>query len=136
MARFYKESRECPREIPSNDVFLFLKIIVEYMEDIMSALSDLQAQVAANVDAEASAVTLIQGIAQQLKDALAASGNSDPALLDLAAKLHASADALGAAVLANTAPVVVPPVVVPPVVAPVSAEPAPAAPADPVPPVA
>lgn len=68
----------------------------------MTALSDLQAQVSANVDAEASAVTLIQGIAQQLKDALAASGNSDPALIDLAAKLHASADALAAAVTANT----------------------------------
>lgn len=123
MARFYREPRECPREIPSNDVFLFLKILIEYMEQIMTALSDLQAQVASNVDAEASAVTLIQGIAQQLKDALAAAGNNDPALVDLAAKLHASADALAAAVTANTAPpvVVTPPVDVPPVDVPPSA---------------
>lgn len=95
----------------------------------MSALSDLQAQVASNVDAEASAVTLIQGIAQQLKDALAAGpGGQDPALVDLAAKLHASADALAAAVTANTVPpvVVVPPVVTPPVDGgSASAEPAP-----------
>lgn len=94
----------------------------------MSALSDLQAQVASNVDAEASAVTLIQGIAQQLKDALAAGpGGQDPALVDLAAKLHASADALAAAVTANTVPpVVVPPVVIPPVDGgSASAEPAP-----------
>lgn len=120
MPRYYKETRECPREIPTNDVFLFLKIIIEYMEQIMSAISDLQAQVAANVDAESSAVTLIQGIAQQLKDALASAGNNDPALVDLATKLHDSAAALGAAVTANTAP------------APV-ADPAPAAdaPADP-----
>lgn len=92
----------------------------------MSALSDLQAQVAANVDAEASAVTLIQGIAQQLADALAAGpGGQDPALVDLAAKLHASADALAAAVTANT-PVVVPPVVTPPVDGGAAADPAPA----------
>jgi hypothetical protein len=64
----------------------------------MSAEFDaLVAQVTANTDAEASAVQLIQAIAAQL------AGNPTPAQVkDLAAQLKASADALGAAVVANT----------------------------------
>lgn len=65
---------------------------------IMLDLTALTAQVAANTSAEASAVTLIQAIAAQLA---AASGNQ-PAVDALAAQLKASADALAAAVVANT----------------------------------
>ena len=52
----------------------------------------------ANTDVEASAVTLIQGIAQQLADA-----GTDPAKLQaLQTQLQTSAEALAAAVTANT----------------------------------
>lgn len=66
----------------------------------MSALDDLKAQVHKNTDLEESAVTLIQGIAQQLKDAIAA---GDPAALtDLASQLDKSATDLATAIAANT----------------------------------
>jgi hypothetical protein len=68
----------------------------------MSALDDaitaLTTQVQANTDAEASAVTLIQGLAAQI----AAVAGDGPAVTALAAKLKTSADALAAAVVANT----------------------------------
>jgi hypothetical protein len=66
----------------------------------LAALDDLKAQVEANTNIEASAVILIQGIAQQLKDAIAA---GDPAALAaLADKLKTSATALADAITANT----------------------------------
>jgi len=69
-------------------------------EIIMSALDDLQAQVQKNTDVEDSAVTLIQGIAAQLAAAIAA---NDPAKIQaLQTQLAAHADALAAAVTANT----------------------------------
>ena len=68
----------------------------------MSALDDLKAEVAATISVEQSAITLIQGIAQQLQDALANAGVSDPALIDLTTQLKSNADALAAAVSANT----------------------------------
>lgn len=102
MVTWCRSHREFNREISTHDVFNLLKLIIETQEFIMSALTDLQDQVAATVGAEASAVTLIQGIADQLKAALAAAGVSDPALADLTTKLHDSAAALGAAVSANT----------------------------------
>ena len=65
---------------------------------IMKELDDLTTQVQANTDVEASAVTLIQGIAQQLADA-----GTDPAKLQaLQTQLQTSAEALAAAVTANT----------------------------------
>lgn len=65
---------------------------------IMSTLDDLATQVQANADAEAAAVQLIQGLADQL-----AAVAGDPAkVAALSAQLKASADALGAAILANT----------------------------------
>lgn len=102
MVSWCREGREFPREVATHDVFNLLKLIIETQEYIMSALTDLQDQVAATVGAEASAVTLIQGIADQLKAALAAAGVSDPALADLTTKLHDSAAALSAAVTANS----------------------------------
>lgn len=76
--------------------------ILSLLGVIMSALDDLKAAVAATATVEASAVTLIQGIAQQLAEALANQANPDAALVDLTTQLKANADALAAAVTANT----------------------------------
>jgi len=66
----------------------------------MSSLDDLKAQVQKNSDVEESAVLLIEGIAKQLADAIAA---GDPAALTaLQAQLAKSAADLAAAVAANT----------------------------------
>jgi hypothetical protein len=78
-----------------------LRLVKQLMkeEKIMAlALEALQAAVEKNGEVEASAITLIQGIAQQLKDA-----QTDPAAIAaLSDKLTAQADALAAAVVANT----------------------------------
>jgi len=75
-------------------------IIVQQENKEMAALDDLKAQVAANTALEASAITLIQGLAQQLKDAIAA---GDPAALTaLANELSASAASLADAITENT----------------------------------
>ena len=66
----------------------------------MAALDDLQAEVARNTSVEASAVTLIQGLAAQI--AAATANNDTAALAKLTSDLSASADALAAAVTANT----------------------------------
>lgn len=96
-------THDLPREIRADDVYGMLAAVFQLGEEIMSALDDLTAQVAANTTAETSAVMLIQGLADQLKAAIAAGpGANDPALVDLTTKLHASADALGAAIVANT----------------------------------
>jgi hypothetical protein len=67
----------------------------------MATLVELEAQVDANTTVEGSALLLIQGIAKQLADLIAA--GADPVKLQaLADKLKTSADALAAAVAANT----------------------------------
>lgn len=111
---------EFPRDIRAGDVYEMLASIYKLGVEIMSALDDLTKQVAANTSAETAAVMLIQGLADELKKAISnGPGANDAALVDLASKLHASADALGAAVVANT-PVAVPAPVTP---APVDAAP-------------
>jgi len=66
----------------------------------MATLAELTIQVQKNADVEQSAIILIQGIAQALKDAIAA---NDPAkIAELQAQLATSADALAAAVVAGT----------------------------------
>ena len=77
-----------------------LKTIQTQESKIMPALDDLQAQVAQNTNLEQSAVTLIQGIAKQLADAV--ENNDSAALTALAGQLNTSAAALGAAISANT----------------------------------
>lgn len=73
---------------------------------IMTALESLIAQVAANTSVEASAAAAIHGIADQLAAALA---NNDTAeLQSLTTQLKTSADALSAAIPANTAPAATP----------------------------
>lgn len=65
----------------------------------MSAdLSPLTAQVQASEDVEASAVVLINGIAQRIADA----GTDPVALQALQDSLKTSADTLSAAIVANT----------------------------------
>ncbi|AXF04782.1 hypothetical protein CUJ88_41175 [Paraburkholderia hospita] len=88
------------RRCDYNDVRL--DFIIDMLGQIMSALDDLKAEVAATLTVEQSAVTLIQGIAAQLAAALANQTNPDSALVDLTNQLTASADALAAAVAANT----------------------------------
>ena len=71
-------------------------------------LDDLAAQVKANTDAEASAVIVLNGIAGRIQtavDAALANGATAAELqpvTDEVAALKASADALSAAVVANT----------------------------------
>ena len=63
----------------------------------------LQAQVAQTTTVEQSAITLIQGLAQQLAAAIAAANNGDSAALPaLQQQLANSAQSLAAAVTANT----------------------------------
>lgn len=83
-------------------VIHLLYILRNQLGAIMSALTDLQAEVAATVSVEASAVTLIEGIAAQLQNLLANSPTPDPELQALTDQLTASAAALGAAITANT----------------------------------
>lgn len=64
----------------------------------MAQLDDLEAQVKANTDVEASAVTLIQGLAAKI----AAAGTDPAKLTALQNELKSSADSLAAAVSANT----------------------------------
>ncbi|MHB9836834.1 hypothetical protein Q8F57_018535 [Paraburkholderia terrae] len=85
---------------PESDVRL--DSIIDILGQIMSALDDLKAEVAATLTVEQSAVTLIQGIAAKLAAALANQANPDSALVDLTNQLTTSADALAAAVTANT----------------------------------
>jgi hypothetical protein len=63
-----------------------------------SALAGLQAQVAEQLSVEQSAITLIQGLAQQI----AANANDPAALTSISAQLNTSATALAAAITANT----------------------------------
>jgi cell division septum initiation protein DivIVA len=69
-------------------------------ETQMAAIDDLETEVKANGDAEDSAITLLNGLHQQLQDAL---NSGDPARIQAAVQaLHDKRDALAAAVVANT----------------------------------
>jgi len=72
--------------------------LLKGQQEEMADLKALTAQVTANTDAEASAITLIQGLAAQI-----AAASGDQAAVDaLAAQLKTSATALAAAIVANT----------------------------------
>lgn len=77
-----------------------LNQVLKQETKVMSALDDLQTQVHANTDLEQSAVSMIQGIAKQLADAV--NNNDSAALQQLASQLQTSAAALGSAIAANT----------------------------------
>ena len=67
-------------------------------KDLLMTLDELKVQVTANTTVEQSAITLIQGLAAQIK----ASANHPAAIQALSDQLKASSDALAAAVAANT----------------------------------
>lgn len=74
------------------------------------ALSDMEAQATANTDAEASAVLVLNGLAARIQAAIDAFKAANPSVTDAqlaglqaeVTSLKTSADALGAAVAANT----------------------------------
>jgi hypothetical protein len=103
--KFEHESLHLLHTILSQVQALSLGQSVLYSQEkkIMASLTELEAQVDANTTVEGSAVVLIQGIAQQLADLIAA--GADPTKLQaMVDKLNASATALSAAVAANTTP--------------------------------
>ena len=93
MSWFSRRSARVERKVD-----LILKLLLEGMNIMSAELDALSAQVAASATVEASAITLIQGLAAQI-----AAAGTDPAKLSaLTASLNASATALAAAVSANT----------------------------------
>ena len=89
---------------PDHEVLARLDAIFERLDlmesNIMTVMDDLKASVQRNTDAEASVITLLQGISQQLKDALAA--NDPAAIKAVIDKIDANTAAAAAAVVANT----------------------------------
>lgn len=74
--------------------------LIPYLEAIMSALDDLRAEVAESRTVTESAITLLQGLKQQLDEAIA---TGDPgALVELAADLDSQTNRLAEAVQLNT----------------------------------
>ncbi len=82
----------CKRIERKLDRILFL------LEEEMADLTSLIAQVAENTTVEASAITLINGLAVQI----AAAGTDPTKLAALQTQLKTSSDALAAAITANT----------------------------------
>jgi uncharacterized protein YoxC len=77
-----------------------LNMIIQQEEQQMADLSALQAEVTENGDAVGSAIALLNGLSQALKDALAA---NDPAAIQaLVDQLDAQTGDLATAVAANT----------------------------------
>jgi altronate dehydratase len=75
-----------------------LKELTQEQKKMAADLTVLKAQVQQNTDLEKSAITLIEGIAQQLADA-----KNDPAAVQgIIDELKASSSALAAAIAANT----------------------------------
>jgi transcription initiation factor TFIIIB Brf1 subunit/transcription initiation factor TFIIB len=79
-------------------IALTLENIETRITDMSSTLDDLKAQVEVNAEVEASAIQLIQNIA----DKLAAAGTDPVALAALTDELKNSSAALAAAIAANT----------------------------------
>jgi hypothetical protein len=78
-----------------------INTLLQWRTTMSAAMDALIVQVTKNSEVEASAILLIQGIAQQLKDAIA--NGADPIkLAELTTQLDNSAQALAAAVAANT----------------------------------
>jgi len=77
-----------------------LDLIIINQEKLMATIAQLQEAVTRNTTVEDSLLTLLQGIVQQLKDAIA---SGDPAALDaVVAQIDASTQKLTDAVVANT----------------------------------
>jgi len=74
--------------------------IIQKQEIIMATLVDIQAAVAAEKTVEDSVLALLAGLAQQLKDAIAA--NDPVAMQAVVDSLNSNAAAMASAVTANT----------------------------------
>lgn len=97
MSRLHERFRDHRTVISNADLAEFLFI---FYEEIMTKLQDLQAAVQAEDTVIASAVTLINGIAQRIADA----GTDQDALDALTTDIQNQAASLAAAVTANTVP--------------------------------
>ena len=75
-------------------------LILEKLECIMTVMDDLKAAVARNTAVDESVITLLTGISQQLKDALA-TGNP-AAIQEVITQLDANTQKMADAVTANT----------------------------------
>ena len=75
-----------------------IQVLIRQQEIIMADLTQLTADVTANTDAVNSAVTLIKGLADEIRKA----GTDPAALKALTDKLEANTTALAEAVTANT----------------------------------
>ena len=83
------------------------KRLLKQEKNVMGALDDLRAQVQENADLEQSAIAVIQGIAEQLREAV--NNDDSDALQALSQQLDASAAGLAAAIAANTSAASTPP---------------------------
>lgn len=82
------------------EVIRLLKLILKKENQIMATLQELTAAVQRNTDVDDSVITLLSGISQQLKDALA---SNDPAAIQtLITQLDANTQKMADAVTANT----------------------------------
>jgi uncharacterized protein YoxC len=87
-----------PRSITLASIETALAEILRRVKTMASQLTQLQTDVAANATVVGSAVTLLQGLSQQIRDL-----QNDPvALAQLATDLEAQSKALADAVAANT----------------------------------
>jgi hypothetical protein len=82
----------------NNKLDYLIGFLQKEKDAVSTQLDALTVQVAANVSAEQSAITLIQGLAAEI----AAHANDPAAITALSNQLQASAQALAAAVTANT----------------------------------
>jgi len=93
---FYSSLRSLPANVASMQVALV--DILKRIKSMASQLTQLQTDVAANGTVIGSAVTLLQGLSQQIRDLQ----NDPAALAQLATDLEAQSKALADAVAANT----------------------------------
>lgn len=110
VAKTFKPEAEVSEAVASlNQNTAALKRAVKSQEErkkkIMANFSDLQAAVENNAQVIASAITLINGIADKIDAAVAANDATDnSALTDLSVSLRTQSQSLADAVAANTAP--------------------------------
>jgi len=85
---------------PDAEVIRLLNKILKRENQIMATMQELQASVQRNTDVDDSIITLLNGISQQLKDALA---SNDPAAIQaVITQLDSNTQRLTDAVTANT----------------------------------
>jgi len=81
-----------------SDIIEQQHLILKLISIMNTALQNLQNEVGNNTDLQQSAISLIQGLAQQIKD-----NADDPvAIKALADQIHSNSAALAAAIAANT----------------------------------